>query len=478
MKKLFILLLVPFISSAQIDTVNLQLNASHLFPSFPYKSSYSAKLDQRQGMNYIYSANMEFGLGIYQYSSPGTLNNITNLPNSTFNNLEAGTVEIKGTSLFIGIGNYHNNNNTSSGLAILDITNPATPVIKDIWDSAAFTHGINHIVLDGDYAYLSTMSDGIIILNIADENNIRFESTLSLDLSWPVSSTNAHNARGMMIKNDSLFVCFDRGGLRVVDVTDKANPSEIYKYINTSLTSVAAAAYNDIAIKGNYAFVSVDYCGMEIIDISSAPFTAVQWYNPWGCNFTNWSGAEIHTNEVRLGSHDSLLFVSGARSELFVFDVTDPLNTVKKGEYINLSDSIASNGLDVYNGKVLLSLLRAAIHLPPLTPFYSDPGGLELLDYQVVLQPVSTSEMNPFTNINVTPNPATHLLQLQFNSSKRGRFEISILNVLGETLQTKEISSNGTTINEKFPVEQFSPGIYLLRIQSGSYFRTVKFIRE
>lgn len=478
MKKLFILLLIPFISSAQIDTVNLQLNASHLFPSFPYKSSYSAKMDQRQGMNYIYSANMEFGLGIYQYSSPGTLNNITNLPNSTFNNLEAGTVEIKGTSLFIGIGNYHNNNNTASGLAILDITNPATPVIKDIWDSAAFTHGINHIVIDGDYAYLSTMSDGIIILNIADENNIHFESSLQLDLSWPSPSGNAHNARGMMIKNDSLFVCFDRGGLRVVDVSDKANPSEVYKYINTSLTTVAAAAYNDIAIKGNYAFISVDYCGLEIIDISSTPFTSVQWYNPWGCNFTNWSGADIHTNEVRLGSHDSLLFVSGARSELFVFDVTDPLNTVKIGEFVNLSDSIASNGLDVYNGKVLLSLLRAAIHIPPLTPFYSDPGGLELLDYQVVLQNVGTEEMNASAVVSLSPNPVHSIISLQINALLQGRHQIILSNAIGKTVAIKEISGEGIPLTLHLSTEGITSGIYIIRIEGETLNKTLKFIKE
>ena len=175
MKYLFIFLCIPLWSTAQIDTVNLQVQSSHLFPSFPWKSSYSSKFDQRPGVNYLYSANMEFGLGIYQYPSPGTLNNVISLPISTFNNLDVSTVEIRGNSLFAGIGDYHDNNNTASGLAILDISNPAVPVIKDIWDSTAIPHGVNHIVIDGNYAYLSTMEDGIFILNIADENNIYFE---------------------------------------------------------------------------------------------------------------------------------------------------------------------------------------------------------------------------------------------------------------------------------------------------------------
>ncbi|MFN8155430.1 MAG: T9SS type A sorting domain-containing protein [Bacteroidia bacterium] len=478
MKYLFLLLLLPVVATAQIDTVTLQVQSSHLFPSFPWKSSYSSKLDQRPGVNYLYSANMEFGLGIYQFPAPGTLNNVTDLPISTFNNLDVSTVEIRGNSLFAGIGDYHVNNNTASGLAILDITNPAAPVMKDSWDSTAFLHGVNHIVIDGDYAYLSTMGDGLFILNIADENNIFFEGALGLDLSWPAPSTNAHNARGMMIKNDTLYVCFDRGGLRVVDVTNKNTPVEIYKYINTSLTSIAAAAYNDIAIKGNYAFVTVDYCGLEIIDISSIPFTSVQWYNPWGCNLTNWSGAAIHTNEVRLGNNDSLLFVTGGQSELFVFDVTDPANTHKVGELVNLNDSLATNGLDVYNGKTALSFIRTPFHLPPLTPFYADPGGLKILDYQVLLQNVAIHEMNNNSRITLAPNPAHSVLQVKFNTAMQESYTITLMNAIGKTIVTKAINGDGLPASVAFSLEDYAEGLYFISVKGETFNTTMKFIRE
>lgn len=478
MKYLFIFLCIPLWSTAQIDTVNLQVQSSHLFPSFPWKSSYSSKFDQRPGVNYLYSANMEFGLGVYQFPAPGTLNNVTNLPISTFNNLDVSTVEIRGNSLFGGIGDYHINNNTASGLAILDITNPAGPVMKDIWDSTAFLHGVNHLIIDGDYAYLSTMVDGVFILNIADENNIHFEGALGLDLSWPAPSTNAHNARGMMIKNDTLYVCFDRGGLRVVDVTNKNAPVEIYKYINTTLTSVAAAAYNDIAIKGNYAFCTVDYCGLEIIDISSIPFTSVQWYNPWSCNLTNWSGAAIHTNEVRLGNNDSLLFVTGGQSELFVFDVTDPASTHKIGELVNLNDSLATNGLDVYNGKIALSFIRTPFHIPPLTPFYADPGGLKMLDYQILLQNVSIYETSNETRITLSPNPVRSLLQVKFGTATQQRYTITLTNAIGKTVATQEINGDGQPVTTAFSMEGYAAGLYFIHVKGETLNATMKFIRD
>ncbi|HQV00043.1 MAG TPA: hypothetical protein PLO59_02730, partial [Bacteroidia bacterium] len=397
--------LITYSAFAQFN-VALTQQAVHLFPSLPVKSSYTSLMDRRSGYDYLYSANMESGLGIYILLGGNNITPVLNLSGAIFNNLDAATIEQKGNSLFVGIGDFQVNNNAASGLAILDITNPASPFIKDIWDSTVFKHGISHILLNGNFAYLSTMTNGIIILDVSDENNIVFKSKLQLDLAFPSPSINAHNARGLKIKNDTLYVCFDRGGLRIVDVVNKSTPVEVYKYINTSLTSQAAAAYNDVAIKGNYAFISVDYCGLEILDISNIPYTTVQWYNPNGCSPTNWSGAAIHTNEVMLANNDSLLFVSGGQSEVLVFDVTNPLSVTKVGEFVNLNDTLATHGLDVYNNQVILSLIHTPIHIPPFTPFYADPGGLKLLNYIV-----STTAS---ANTTVTNN-TVNIYQLQNN---------------------------------------------------------------
>ncbi|MBK6643593.1 MAG: hypothetical protein IPG39_21350 [Bacteroidetes bacterium] len=105
---------------------------------------------------------MEHGLGIYDISQQGVISPVINLPVSTFNNLDVSTVEQKGNSLFVGIGDYQITTNTSSGLAILDISNPLNPTIKDLWDSTLFGKGVSHLLLDGDYAYCSTMKDGIL----------------------------------------------------------------------------------------------------------------------------------------------------------------------------------------------------------------------------------------------------------------------------------------------------------------------------
>ncbi len=471
----FTIWLLLFLSSAnvhsQTDTVLLTETATHLFPSFPIKSSYSSLID-RNGTDYLFSANMESGLGIYNISLPGSINPVLDLGTANFHNLDVSSIRQKNNSLFLGIGDFQVNTNAGTGLVILDISNPAAPVVKDIWDSVAYTHGVSHLLIEGDYAYLSSMTDGIIILDISDENNILFVSHIQPDLNFPAPSSNAHNARGLKFRNDTLYVSFDRGGLRLIDVTDKQNPVEVYKYINPSLNSVAAAAYNDIWLKDNYAFLSVDYCGLEIIDISAIPYTGISWYNPVNCNFSNWSGAPIHTNELKTANGDSLLFISAGQSELLIFDISDPLNTSLTGVMANLTDSLATYGVDVFEGTISLSFVHTPFHIPPFTPFYANPGGLKLLEYTISTNTSDISGPIP-SSVILYPNPSKGKLIIL---SGQEIIDISVNDILYRQIPVRRIIENGNITG--LELENVSSGIYFLRLQTRFGTKTERFIVE
>lgn len=477
MKILFSSMLVmtyAITSFAQIDTVTFAEKAAHLFPSFPVRSSYTCLFDKRTGKHFVYSANMESGLGIYDISNPSSINLVLDFGLANSKNLDVSTIEQRGNLLYIGIGDFQANTNTSSGLSIVDITNPNVPILQDFWDSTIFDHGISHLIIEGNYAYLSTMTDGIIILDISDQNNIAFKAHLPLDLNFPAPSTNAHNARGLKYKQDTLYVCFDRGGLRTIDVTNKTNPKEIYKYINTSLNSQAAAAYNDIAIKGNYAFVSVDYCGLEIIDISTFPYKTVQWFNPWGCNKTNWSGANIHTNEILLSNNDSLLFVTAGQSEVLVFDVTNPLNVVKVGGFVNLQDTMATHGLDVLGNKIILSFIHTPFHIPPFTPFFADPGGLKLLNYSYNTASAAINKISPRAeSVFIHPNPSYGGFLLLTSTSDI--INVNMCNAVGEVVYSDyNLHKREYTMD----IADLPTGIYILTIQTKQGITTKKIIKQ
>jgi len=472
MKKSAVVLLVlaRLCALAQIDTVIPTLKATLLFPGLPVKSSFTNLLD-RNNQAYLYSANMESGLGIYNVSNINAISPVLDLPISGFDNLDVATVKQYGNLLYVGIGDFQVNNNTKSGLAILNVSNPASPVLMDLWDSTLFKHGVSHLLVQNNYAYLSTMTDGIFILNVSDPNNITYVSRLQLDLGFLAPSSNAHNARGLKFRNDTLFVCFDRGGLRMIDVTNKNNPTEAYKYINTNLNSTAAAAYNDVYLKGHYAFVSVDYCGLEILDISSIPFTTVQWYNPWGCNTTNWSGAALHTNELKTAHNDSLLFVSGGQSELFVFDISNPQTVSKKGEIAVINDSLASHGIDVLNNRISLSIIHTPFHIPPFTPFFSKTGGLKIYDYTVSYNVSGLSDQGKEDGIQLFPNPASGAIQLH---SKIFVKQVKLYDCFGKlSLQVEEPgSSDKVNIN----LSNLPEGIYMVMINSENKLITQKIV--
>ncbi|MBK8154597.1 MAG: hypothetical protein IPK61_17200 [Saprospiraceae bacterium] len=168
-----------------------------------------------------------------------------------------------------------------------------------------------------------------------------------------------------------------------------------------------------------------------MIDISSIPFTSVQWFNPWGCNNTNWSGANLHTNEVILSNNDSLLFVTAGQSELFAFDITNPLTVSKVGEFVNLNDTLATHGLDVWNDKIILSFIHTPFHIPPFTPFFADPGGLKLLDFSFSTLSTSISETSLNNgSLKIYPNPNEG--QNLFISCNSPLLSIRMMNSIGQ----------------------------------------------
>ncbi|MGE0560563.1 MAG: T9SS type A sorting domain-containing protein [Flavobacteriales bacterium] len=460
----FLLLCLSCIGYAQIDTVLFNQVSSIQFPFLQFKSSYTSLFDQNNS-SYLYSANKEYGVGIYDISVTGTITPVKDYLPDSLNNIDVTAIKQSGNYLFVGLGDYQDTTNVSSGLAIIDISNPASAFITDIWDSTAFDEGVTHILIEGNYAYLSIMGNGLVILNIANKNDIQFVSQLVPDLTFPAVSAGHHQGRGMDFRNDTLFFCFDRGGLRIIDVSVKSAPVELYKYINNTLISTAVAAYNDVKVKGNYAFVSVDYCGMEILDISSTPYSPVQWYNPWGCNTVNWNGADLHANELIFEHNDSLLFMAAGNSELLVFDVSDPLNTTKVGEFLDLNNGYATYGLDVKGNKVSLSYVNSFFDIP----FVGNWGGLKLLDYTTLMVGIGEQEVEKPTTI--FPNPGKTNFTVKAKSVIN---RIEIYDFVGRKVKTiTDINASSVNVN----ISDLICGVYMVDItlqQGNSRLKLVK----
>ena len=88
----------------------------------------------------------------------------------------------------------------------------------------------------------------------------------------------------------------------------------------------------------------------------------------------------------------------------------------------------------------------------------------------------------PSTSINkieqnyfvIYPNPANEIISVQFNDNIQSA-TLVVLNVLGETVLSKEISD---TISETIQINELPGGIYFLQVRSEHFCLTQKFVKE
>lgn len=463
---LLLLLINSNLSFSQIDSVAIHMESELEFPSqfLQLKSSIASRIDNRNN-GILYSANLIFGLGIYDISSPSNIEPLLNMEINEFEGLSVSTIQQVDNQLFVGLGDFQKEN-PASGLAILDVTTPENPTISDIWTSENFIHGVSHLDIYDGIAYLSMMDDGLLILDVSNAEDIQFVSSYLPDLTFPSTSNGHHQGRGITKVGDTLFYTFDRGGLRAIDVSDIYHPEEVKKYINSDLISKATAAYNDVVVIGNYAYVSVDYCGLEVLDISTEPWTLVEWYDPVDCQGFNWFGADVHTNELVTACDDSLLFVSGGNSEVIAFDISNPAELIRVGSFFELDNELAAYGLHVLDDQISVSYINNPLNIP----YVGNWGGLKMLSFSKMtstsLNDVETSKAPLFF-----PNPAASNIQFEhFDHIK----ELCLFNLEGSHIENLSFAD---LENGQIDINHLPSGTYLLKWMSNGVAYTGKLVK-
>lgn len=418
---------------------------------FEYSWTYSAytALFDEQGDAFVYTASMELGLVTFDVSNVTNPIPVDTILPAQLNNLKLTNIFQFNDLLFGSLGSFQGLTQ-NAGLVIFNVSDPMNIVIEDVWDSVAFSEGSAIAITDGQYAYLGAMSEGIIILDVTDVQNIEYVSHLLPEPNFPEipGPFSVPNARGLALKNaDTLLVCNDAGGLRMLDVTDKFNPVEIGMYANAAIESTAQSAYNNVVLLNDYAYVPVDYCGLIVVDISSPLMQDVAWINPWNCNTINWDGNAGHSNQLVLIG-DSLLFMSGGDSEILVFDISLPSDPILFGEYVYPFNMEVAWGLDVRNHQVV----AAMVDNPFGVPYDSDWGGIQLFEWNEGYLTILQKDSN---GINIFPNPASDKIYL---SGMAENDWIIISDVSGKI------------------IAQFTPGITEIsceNLSSGLYFISV-----
>ncbi|MCK4673989.1 T9SS type A sorting domain-containing protein, partial [candidate division WOR-3 bacterium] len=184
------------------------------------------------------------------------------------------------------------------GFWIVDVTNPQNPVSAD----SLFFGSALDITVDGNYAYGAAYSDGVAIINITDPYNVYLEGSLDTP----------GQSKGVDGCSNYVYVA-DRWSTRIINVIDPANPVLIGVY--TNLKDFAS----DVAISGNYAYVTYRSRGLRIVDIS----------NPYFPNEVGFWDTPYIARGIAVS--DSYAYVADADSGLRIIDITNPFSPYEVG---------------------------------------------------------------------------------------------------------------------------------------------------
>ena len=107
------------------------------------------------------------------------------------------------------------------------------------------------VFVNGQYAYIADGYSGLLVIDISNPNSPVY-----------VGSCNTEDkARGIYIHDDKAYIADDYAGLRIIDVSDPANPS-----YNSSFDTPCQSV--DVVVRGNLAYLTDAMNGLLIFDIT------------------------------------------------------------------------------------------------------------------------------------------------------------------------------------------------------------------
>ncbi|MBI2258876.1 MAG: T9SS type A sorting domain-containing protein [Flavobacteriia bacterium] len=422
-------------------------------------------LHDRLDRDYLYVANKEDGLTIWNIQNIENPIMVDQITKTELSNLDVMNLTQQGDYLYLAIGNTFNNSTDLSGMAIVNVSDPLNSFVEDIYTLPNSEGGSGIVEVEGDFAYLGAMENGLIILDISIKSDIQFVSQIIPQINWPDTNQDSLkvNARGLAVRNDIVYLCYDAGGFRIIDASQKTNPVEIGRYSNPVMNGLPRA-YNNITIDGNLAYLAVDYCGLEIVDFSNpSNIQLIGWWNPYNCPTNNWFTCPVHANEISLNKNCKQIFLSTGKSDMMVIDVSNTSSPDSCNYFGGVSNNIGTWGLDVYENKIFLSYVCTFG-----IPFASNWSGFKSITFNSCT--LSNKELE-IQNENFGPNPVRNYF---YFSNEIGSYNLC-------SYDGKIINKNQTKIdvfNKRIDFTNLKNGIYLLSYPSNNQLKTIRIIKE
>ncbi len=233
-------------------------------------------------------------------------------------------------------------------LAVVDVGTPSAPAVIGSYDIVGSTYGAQ---VQGDYAYLAHMQDGLYILDIsnpklpvlvgvADTPDTaidvfvrgdyayvadRYEGLRIIDISSPLhpvevgSLDNTAYARKVAVQGNYAYIADLQFGLRIVQISDPMNP------VAAGSLALPGSFAQDVAVSGSYAYVADYDAGLQVVDVShpSTPYIAGSY--------------GVAGSAKGVAVQGEFAYVTTSDGQLLVLDIGNPANPTLAGSFSDVS---------------------------------------------------------------------------------------------------------------------------------------------
>jgi hypothetical protein len=206
---------------------------------------------------------------------------------------QAGSIFVSGIYAYLPDG--------TDGLKILDVSNPANPVLKGVYPQVA-----DSVYVLGQYAYLASGTEGLKILDVSDPSNPQLKGV------YDTPGT----ASKVFVSNKYAYIADLDKGLQIVDVSNPQSPQFKGNFMLTNCN------FYSVFVWGIYAYILDVSRGLIIVDISNP--TAPSFKSSYN------TGMTFFTDIFVSGRYVYLVDVNNG---LYILDTHDPLHPTLLGQY-------------------------------------------------------------------------------------------------------------------------------------------------
>jgi len=356
----------------------------------------------------------------------------------------------------------------SSGLVILDISDPEIPIFVSSYVTPGRTHDID---VENGYAYL------------ADDTGLHI-----IDVSIPedpvyVSQYDTYGrAFGVFVYGDHVIVACGSQGLLIFDVSDPSVPDLIGScYIPFCASGVYVA--------GNVAYIAAHDFTLYTVDISILS-------NPTILAVIDTPGY-ARRGVYLIGNY---AFVPDWGAGLQIIDIADPSNPILEGNY-----NTSGHSLNVYvKDFAYLTDCGSGIHIlniddpsdPILLASYNTPGtarGIDVVADFIFVADVSSLQILKLITTSIDdhseglpdkilisqnyPNPFNSSTIIQYSLPDEAYVTINIYDLLGQNIVTLVSKKQTAGLYQvTWNADNVPSGIYIYSIKAGEYYQTQKCI--